>query len=106
LAYCNPVEGSVDVVVAGEVVSSLGEGSFFGEIGLLIEAKRTASIRAATYCDLFVLSKKDLEKVLKVFPEQKARIVGMAEERMTTDALRASMKLPPFDKISAGIGSV
>jgi CRP-like cAMP-binding protein len=57
----------VEVVVGkGEqqkVVANLGEGSFFGEIALLFESKRTASIRAKTYCDLFVLRKADLDKV-------------------------------------------
>ena len=57
-------QGSVHVIVNGDVVSTLGEGSFFGEIGLLTEAKRTASIRAADYCDLTVLRKRDLDKVI------------------------------------------
>jgi len=85
-------QGTVDVVVNNAVVANLGEGAFFGEISLLIEATRTASIRAADYCDLFVLRKRDLDKVLKLFPEQKARIVQMAEMRITSDSLRTQVK--------------
>jgi len=85
-------QGTVDVVVNNTVVANLGEGAFFGEISLLIEATRTASIRASDYCDLFVLRKRDLDKVLKLFPEQKARIVQMAEMRITSDSLRIQIK--------------
>ena len=40
----------------GEVATSLSDGSYFGEICLLTNARRTASVRAETYCNLFSLS--------------------------------------------------
>jgi len=53
-------KGEVEVLNAkGEHIAYLQEGSYFGEIGLLIEAKRTASIRSSTYCDIYVLSRED-----------------------------------------------
>jgi CRP-like cAMP-binding protein len=58
----------VEVLVKDRVVATLGEGGFFGEIALLFESKRTASIRSKTYCDLSVLRKADLDKVAKSFP--------------------------------------
>ncbi len=36
-------QGEVEVVVDGRVVGTLGEGSFFGEIALLFESKRTGN---------------------------------------------------------------
>lgn len=38
-------------------VTLLKKGSYFGEIGLLRTARRNASVRAMTDCDLFVLTK-------------------------------------------------
>ncbi|CAG0880601.1 unnamed protein product [Darwinula stevensoni] len=50
-------EGIVDIVMSsGEVATSLSDGSYFGEICLLTNAKRVASVRAETYCNLFSLS--------------------------------------------------
>eukprot|EP00002_Diphylleia_rotans_P030169 TRINITY_DN6188_c0_g1_i2.p1 TRINITY_DN6188_c0_g1~~TRINITY_DN6188_c0_g1_i2.p1 ORF type:complete len:1264 (+),score=201.87 TRINITY_DN6188_c0_g1_i2:63-3854(+) len=50
------------------VFGTLKEDHYFGEIALLFECKRTASIRASSYCDLLVLSKKDFDRVLQFYP--------------------------------------
>jgi CRP-like cAMP-binding protein len=77
-------------------VSTLGEGAFFGEIAVLFESKRTASIRAKSYCDIFVLSKAALDKTLKTFPEQRALIKEVADTRVTKDALRNYLTTTPY----------
>ena len=58
------------------------EGSFFGEIALMYRTCRTASIEAATHCDMFILDKDDLQSVLKFFPEQDAIMRSMAAKRI------------------------
>ena len=40
-------------------------------MNLLYSLPQTASVRALTHCDLFTLSKSDLTKVLKHFPDGK-----------------------------------
>jgi hypothetical protein len=67
-------QGEVEVVFGDRVVSTLGEGSFFGEIALLFESKRTASIRAKTYCDLYVLRKTG---TMRLECHQHTQIVAM-----------------------------
>ena len=50
-------EGIVDIVLKnGNVATSLSDGSYFGEICLLTNARRAASVRAETYCNVFSLS--------------------------------------------------
>ncbi len=49
--------GTVQVQLHGQPVTLLKKGSYFGEIGLLRNARRNASVRAMTDCDLFVLTK-------------------------------------------------
>ena len=49
--------GTVQVQLHGQPVTLLKKGSYFGEIGLLRIARRNASVRAMTDCDLFVLTK-------------------------------------------------
>jgi CRP-like cAMP-binding protein len=107
--YSLVLQGTVEVVNSkNEVVNKLGEGGHFGEIGLLIESKRTASIRATSYCDLYVLDKHDLHKALArfphssalqyssllSFPEQEESIRLVAETRIAQDCLREI--LPKF----------
>jgi len=52
-----------------KIFTVLTSGSFFGEYALLFSQKRSATVSAVTYCDLFVLSKEDFESVLLEFPE-------------------------------------
>ena len=61
--------GYADVLTpGGDYLATIKKGGFFGEIALLIETKRTASIKALTYCDLFRLDKEDFHKILVEFP--------------------------------------
>jgi len=58
-------EGIVDIVMSnGEVATSLSDGSYFGEICLLTNARRVASVRAETYCNVFSLSVNHFNSVL------------------------------------------
>ncbi len=63
------------------MLARLGEGEFFGELSLLFDEPRTASIRAATVCDLFVLDRPDFERVLKDYPAIATRLREVAVTR-------------------------
>jgi glucose-6-phosphate 1-dehydrogenase len=75
------VGGDVDVLDGDKVLATLGAGSNFGETSLLLSEKRTASIRAKTYCDLFVLDKADFNKVLRDHPQFAKSILEVAQTR-------------------------
>ncbi|EEY23849.1 cyclic nucleotide-binding domain-containing protein [Verticillium alfalfae VaMs.102] len=67
----------------GEAVfAELKAGSFFGEIGVLMDVPRTASIVARTKCLLVVLKKEDLQTELPRFPEMEQAIRQEAQERL------------------------
>jgi len=81
--------GEVEVVdSSGKVTATLGEGDFFGEIGLLLSAPRTANVRARSHCDLFVLEKSDFARVLRDRPQFVKSIMEIAMTRynITTSA--------------------
>eukprot|EP00736_Rhodelphis_marinus_P001073 Rmarinus@m.29346 len=64
------------------VIATLGPGNYFGEISLLCDAKRSASVRAKTYCDLLVLNKWDFEAVVQSYPDMELKLQGVASERL------------------------
>ncbi|MFZ0699567.1 MAG: cyclic nucleotide-binding domain-containing protein [Thermoplasmata archaeon] len=49
------VDGKVNVEKSGKTVATLGPGQFFGEMALLDEEPRTASIKAATKSQCLIL---------------------------------------------------
>ncbi|KAK3187137.1 hypothetical protein K4F52_004039 [Lecanicillium sp. MT-2017a] len=67
----------------GEAVyAELKPGAFFGEIGVLMDMPRTATIVARTKCLLLVLKKEDLHTVMPLFPQMERAIREEAQERL------------------------
>lgn len=67
----------------GEAVyAELTQGAFFGEIGVLMDVPRTATIIARTKCMLVVLKKEDLQEELPKYPDMEKAIRQEAEERL------------------------
>merc|ERR1719487_1377209 len=54
----------------GEVLNGLTVGGFFGEVSLITGKRRTAHVRAETFCTLAVLDKPSFEDVMLRHPEQ------------------------------------
>ena len=79
-------------------IRTLIEGDFFGEIALLLSQPRTASVRAKTECDLFVLEQSDFKQVLKDFPELARSVMKAARERYNLTASAEDL----FDADTAG----
>lgn len=63
--------------------AELKPGAFFGEIGILMDVPRTATIIARTKCLLVVLKKEDLRAELPKFPDMEKAIREEAQERLT-----------------------
>jgi len=78
-------------IMAGEVLIEvepapirLGKGQFFGEIALLRETVRTATITTLTECQLLTLDVEDFRRLLAAHPAVKAAITRIADERLAT----------------------
>ncbi|MCO6430971.1 MAG: glucose-6-phosphate dehydrogenase [Deltaproteobacteria bacterium] len=75
-------QGEAEVLDAsGKVVSTLKDGDFFGEIGLLVSIDRTATVRAKTQCDLFVLEQGDFSRIMRDHPQLAEAMTNVAKER-------------------------
>ena len=86
------VRGEVEVLVADKPVARLQEGSFFGEIALLYETKRTATVRAVTFCDVNILTRFDLQEILTLFPGHSDLILAEADTRLNRNAISRAVK--------------
>ncbi|CAH8584317.1 unnamed protein product [Schistosoma margrebowiei] len=76
-----------------EVLSTMGPGDFFGEIGVLnLDGinRRTADVRAVGYAELFVLARDDILKALKDHPEAELVIRKHAAKRLYESRNRRS----------------
>jgi glucose-6-phosphate 1-dehydrogenase len=86
--------GEVEVLDdVGNVVKVLTDGDIFGEIAVLMSTPRTATVRARSSCDLFVLDKADFSRILRDNPRFAEAVQQVAKERyklnVQTDALMA-----------------
>jgi CRP/FNR family cyclic AMP-dependent transcriptional regulator len=74
-------EGEAEVTRGGEHVADLGPGEFFGEIGLLERALRTATVVAKTPMRVITLTGWDMKRMEKSIPEAVEQIRKVLEER-------------------------
>lgn len=65
----------------GKSLSTMGDGEHFGEMSLLLSAPRSATIKAVTPCDLFVLEKHEFERVLSDHPDFAATLKEQVRKR-------------------------
>ncbi|RMZ88997.1 hypothetical protein DV736_g3774, partial [Chaetothyriales sp. CBS 134916] len=78
--------------------AELRSGSFFGEIGILLEMPRTASVIARTKCLVLVLKKEDLQTILPRYPHVENAIREEALERLAqTQKKKQQIKLGTQD---------
>jgi len=73
--------GVVEVDVEPEPVR-LRDGDFFGELGLLHDMPRSATVRTVTPCRLLALDKNDLIDLLEEDGDLRAAITEVAEQRL------------------------
>lgn len=76
--------GQVDVVSEDEstVFATLREGSFVGEMALVLDMPRTATVKTREYCDVYTLEKKDFDKILEKYPDFAKHIQKITQDRM------------------------
>ncbi|KAF7670459.1 hypothetical protein LDENG_00124770, partial [Lucifuga dentata] len=74
--------GVASVITKFSKEMKLTDGSYFGEICLLTKGRRTASVRADTYCRLFSLSVDHFNEVLEEYPMMRRAFETVAIDRL------------------------
>ena len=78
------VDGEVAVTKDGSEIRTMGEGDFFGEISLLEDRPRTATVTAKTPLRFFVLTRQNFRALLDKQPEIEEKVTTALEERLRT----------------------
>nr|WP_244327743.1 cyclic nucleotide-gated ion channel [Roseibium sp. RKSG952] len=74
-------EGEVEIVLKHQTIR-LDDGDFFGELALIHQKPRTATVRACRDCELLVLEAAALQKLMDRKPELTKKILKEAENRI------------------------
>ncbi|MDT5104788.1 MAG: hypothetical protein QOI25_2301 [Mycobacterium sp.] len=91
--------GTLEVSVDGRQVRSLGPNDFFGEIALLADTPRTATVRAATDCRLWVLPRHAFLSVLTGFAATSHVITAASTERQAAMPVATNDRDDPLARV-------
>jgi CRP/FNR family cyclic AMP-dependent transcriptional regulator len=76
------VDGKVKVTRKKRSLGTRGSGDFFGEIALLEDIPRTATVTAETPVRLFVLTRKDFRHLLDENPRVERKVLHVLARRL------------------------
>lgn len=80
------LSGRADVLIAtahGEqLVATIKENDFVGEIAILINVPRTATVRATTEITALAVTKEDFFKLLHTFPDMAVEVMRALAQRL------------------------
>jgi CRP-like cAMP-binding protein len=77
-------------------IARLSEGAFFGEMALLGNSQRTASVEAATELELFVMSKEMLNDIMNKYSSIRETLFKFYRNRLLYNIINFS---PMFQKV-------
>ena len=76
------VEGSAEVTRDGTRIATLGPGDFFGEIALVSNVPRTASVKTTSPVRALVVSSRDFWTLLDTSPRTQGKILETVGDRL------------------------
>ena len=81
------LEGTAVVERNGEKINALGPGDFFGEISLISEEPRTATVRASSPVRALVVTARSFRRLLDEQPEIKTSVMQAMADRLAPETL-------------------
>jgi len=76
------LEGEVEVLHGGECVATLGPKECFGDMALLDQSLRSASIRVRKDADLLAIARDDFQDLLDLHPALARGVIRMLTKRL------------------------
>ena len=79
------VSGTARVTKNGRKVADLGEGDWFGEIALLTDTPRTATVTATSPVDVLVITDRSFRRTVETMPSIALKILSSVGDRLARD---------------------
>lgn len=96
------ISGDTDVIIGegdkAQVVATLGSGDYFGEMALLTDEPRSATVKAKEGCETFVLHKNEFDVILERYPSIALSMTKIVSKRLRDTNVKAS-KMPSLEEI-------
>lgn len=74
--------GDVEVVIDNKLVNTLHDGDYFGEIAIIADTKRTATVRSSTECSTLKLSTKAFKELIYDNPKISLKVMKEITNRL------------------------
>jgi hypothetical protein len=65
----------------GRILGTMTGGDYFGDLSLILDEKRSASVRAATFSEAFTLAREDFNSIKSEYPEFRDVLKKISSER-------------------------
>ena len=76
--------GTFEIVLDGATIATAGEGDYFGEIALLHDVPRTATVRATGAAAVWALDQEEFLATVTGLPQAESAAHAISEERRRT----------------------
>jgi len=80
------VEGTAEVRRRGRKINTMTSGDFFGEIALVSDRPRTATVTAASPTRLLVITDRSFRELMRKVPSVQSKVLAALAERVPDDA--------------------
>ena len=81
------LDGSAEVTKDGRHINTLGPGDFFGEIALISNSPRTATVTATSPVHTLVITDRSFRRLLDESPEIQRKVLVALAERLAPATL-------------------
>ena len=80
------IAGDARVSKKGKKIADLGSGDWFGEIALLTDSPRTATVTATSTVDVLVITDRSFRRVVETIPSIALKVLASIGDRIARDA--------------------
>ena len=80
------IEGTAEVRRRGRKINTMNAGDFFGEIALVSDRPRTATVTAASPVRLLVVTDRSFRELMRKVPPIQSKVLAAVAERVPDEA--------------------
>jgi CRP-like cAMP-binding protein len=81
------LEGDADVIKDGRSINRLGSGDFFGEIALVSDTPRTATVTATSPVRALVITDRSFRRLMEDQPEIQGKVLAALAARLAPESI-------------------